>query len=252
MVGGGVYYLQRSHVFVPGNKKIHILPGNVTLLVSEQNGKGPLPAKPKKSPKKGSQNCYHRHNRHCIFSLSRTRTFSLPFPSPFASQSLQRASSDRSNDLRYAARDDPVPEEALPGVGIGNMSDILACARLLGSAADGVGVGVGIGRDSRPCARRIWRGAGLGEAGVARVEIEDPDESLERVGRVGRLRMSVSAPCTAVPDESPPYGSFVWSSGLVSVKTSSSCGDRASDGRVVVGNMECRRIGCRGIGELFS
>ena len=103
-------------------------------------------------PKKARKIRYHHHhNRHCIFSLSRTRTFSL---SPFASHSLHRASSERSSDLRYAAgdNDDSVPE-ALPGVGIGNMSDILA--RRFGSATDGVGVGVGIWRDSLPCARRI-------------------------------------------------------------------------------------------------
>lgn len=114
------------------------------------------------------------------------------------------------------------------------MSDILA--RRFGSATDGVGVGVGIWRDSLPCARRIWRGAGLGEAGVARDEIEDPDESLaESVGGVGRLWMPALRCTAAVLLVKSPRESrfFAWSCGLLSVKTSSSCGDRVRDGRVV-------------------
>ena len=85
--------------------------------------------------------------------------------------------------------------------------------------------------------------------------MEDPEESLESVGGVGKLPMS--ARC---PNESPRCGRFVGSSGLDSVKTSSSCGDRARDGKVVDADLpecagavletkECRRIGFRGIGD---
>jgi hypothetical protein len=74
-------------------------------------------------------------------------------------------------------------------------------------------------------ARREWRGS--------RVEIEDPDESLESVGSVGKLCMSV-ARCLV------GCGRLAWSSGLDSVKTSSSCGDRARDGSVVEADLpEC-------------
>ena len=85
--------------------------------------------------------------------------------------------------------------------------------------------------------------------------MEDPEESLESVGSVGRLRMSARR-----PDESPRCGRFVGSTGLDSVKTSSSCGDRVRDGKVVDADLpecagavlekkECRRVGFRGIGD---
>ena len=72
---------------------------------------------------------------------------------------------------------------------------------------------------------------------MARDEIEDPDESLaESVGGVGRLWMPALRCTAAVLLVKSPlrYGCFfAWSCGLLSVKTSSSCGDRVRDGRVV-------------------